>query len=136
MKVAKRPRLLVAIVTGSVVSLLIMFVCLCVASTMILNNSVGANQEGVLIVGVHVLSTLIGAAVSCALCEKPLISCGCVVCVMLLLELSATIFAYSGEFQNAFICVFADFLGGLSGMLLMVLTKNKKGRGIKKYRPR
>lgn len=136
MKVSKKPRMLIAISAGSLVALISAFICLGVAATMILNNSLRINHEGVIIVGIHVLASLLGSIVSGALSDKPLISCASTLGVLLLFEIAATVFVYSGEFQNVLACLIGDLSGASTGLFLMVSTKNRKGKGIKKYRSR
>lgn len=136
MKVFKKTKLLIAIASGSLVSLICALICLGVAATMILNNNLDIRYEGIIVVGVHILTLFLGSITSGVLVDQPLPACAGTLSVLILFEVSANIFGYSGAFENVLGSVIGEIVGASLGLFLIISTKNKKRNRLKKYRTR
>lgn len=136
MKFSKKPRTLFSIMIGVLVMILIAIICLGVIATMILNGSLKIGSEVVVIAGVHILATLIGAVICGMVSVKPLPSCAITLGVFELFQISATIFTYNGAFQNVLGYFICDLIGAFAGVLLLQSAKTKKNKWLKRHRPR
>lgn len=135
-KVNSKRKFIISVVVGVLTVFVMMLLLLSVMTALILNGKLNSGNEAVIMVGVHFLTMLVGCVVSGLIADKAIYACVGTLIIALLVNLTITIFTFSGAFRNMVSSLLSDAGGCLIAIWLATMIKNKSKAGLKKYRSR